>query len=90
MAKYVNVERQIGLKTAFAHLFDHDSSCQEDRKSKGLRSGVAAHGLRMGGARRGSGGRDSPNGAYRSEGPCRHNMLQILLILKVVFGDKKI
>lgn len=24
MAKYVNVERQIGLKTAFAHLFDHD------------------------------------------------------------------
>ena len=44
MAKYVNVERQIGLKTAFAHLFYHDSSCQEDRKSKGLRSGVAAHG----------------------------------------------
>ena len=24
MAKNVNVERQIGLKTAFAHLFDHD------------------------------------------------------------------
>ena len=24
MAKYVNVERQIGLKTAFAQLFDHD------------------------------------------------------------------
>lgn len=24
MAKYVNVERQIGLKTAFAHLLDHD------------------------------------------------------------------
>ena len=24
MAKYVNVERPIGLKTAFAHLFDHD------------------------------------------------------------------
>ena len=24
MAKHVNVERQIGLKTAFAHLFDHD------------------------------------------------------------------
>ena len=42
------------------------------------------------GARRGSGGKDSPNGAYRSEGPCRHNMFQILLILKVVFEDKKI
>ena len=48
MAKYVNVERPIGLKTAFAHLFDHDSSCQEDRKSKGLRSGVAAHGFANG------------------------------------------
>lgn len=24
MAKHVNVERQIGLKTAFTHLFDHD------------------------------------------------------------------
>ena len=39
------------------------------------------------GARRGSGGKDNPNGAYRSEGPCRHNMFQILLILKVVFED---
>lgn len=28
MAKYVNVERQIGLNTAFAHLFDHDSSAK--------------------------------------------------------------
>ena len=26
----------------------------------------------------------------RSEGPCRHNMFQILLILKVVFEDIKI
>ena len=48
MAKYVNVERQLGLKTAFAHLFDQDSSCQEDQKSKGLRSGVAAHGFANG------------------------------------------
>lgn len=48
MAKYVNVERPIGLNTAFAHLFDHDSSCQEDRKSKGLRSGVATHGFANG------------------------------------------
>ena len=42
------------------------------------------------GARRGSGGKDSPNGAYRSEGPCRHSMSQILMISKVVFEDIKI
>ena len=42
------------------------------------------------GARRGSGGKDSPNGAYRSDGPCRHNMSQILMISKVVFEDTKI
>ena len=42
------------------------------------------------GARRGSGGKDSPNGAYRSEGPCRHNMSQILVISKVVFDVIKI
>ena len=41
-------------------------------------------------ARRDSGGKDSPNGAYRSEGPCRHNIFQILVISKVVFEDKKI
>ena len=39
--------------------------------------------LRENGARRGSGGKDSPNGAYRSEGPCRHNMSYILVISKV-------
>ena len=39
--------------------------------------------LRERGARRGSGGRDSPNGAYRSEGPCRHNMSYIFVISKV-------
>ena len=42
------------------------------------------------GARRGSGGKDSPNGAYRSDGPCRHNMSQILVISKVVFDVIKI
>ena len=42
------------------------------------------------GVRRGSGGKDSPNGAYRSEGPCRHNMSQILVISKVVFDVIKI
>ena len=42
------------------------------------------------GARRGSGGKDSPNGAYRSDGPCWHNMSQILMISKVVFEDTKI
>ena len=42
------------------------------------------------GARRGSGGKDSPNGAYRSEGPCRHNMSYIFVISKVVFGGTKI
>ncbi len=42
------------------------------------------------GARRGSGGRDSPNGAYRSEGPCRHNMSYIFVISKVVFDVIKI
>ena len=46
--------------------------------------------LRENGARRGSGGRASPNGAYRSEGPCRYNMSQILVISKVVFEDIKI
>ena len=42
------------------------------------------------GARRGSGGKDSPNGAYRSEGPCRHNMSQIRMISKVVFDGTRI
>ena len=46
--------------------------------------------LRENGARRGSGGKDSPNGAYRSDGPCRHNMSQSLVISKVVFEDTKI
>ena len=46
--------------------------------------------LRMGGARRGSGGKDSPNGAYHSEGHCRHNMSYIFMISKVVFEDIKI
>ena len=46
--------------------------------------------LRERGARRGSGGRDSPNGAYRSDGPCRHSMSQILMISKVVFEGTKI
>ena len=46
--------------------------------------------LRMGGARRGSGGKDSPNGAYRSEGPCRHKMSYIFVISKVVFDVIKI
>ena len=41
-------------------------------------------------ARRGSGGKDSPNRAYRSDGPCRHNMSHLSVILKVVFEDKKI
>ena len=39
--------------------------------------------LRENGARRGSGVKDSPNGAYRSEGPCRHNMSYIFVISKV-------
>ena len=34
------------------------------------------------GARRSSGGKDSPNGAYRSEGPCRHNMSTFLWFQK--------
>ena len=42
------------------------------------------------GNRRGSGGKDSPNGAYRSEGPCRHNMSYIFVISKVVFDVIKI
>ena len=46
------------------------------------------------GARRGSGVKDSPNGAYRSEGPCRHNMPYIFCDFKtineVVFEDTKI
>ena len=42
------------------------------------------------GARRCSGGKDSPNGAYRSEGPCRHNMSYIFVISKVVFDVIKI
>ena len=42
------------------------------------------------GARRGSGGKDSPNGASRFEGPCRHNMSYIFVISKVVFEDTKI
>ena len=46
--------------------------------------------LRENGARRGSGGKDSPNGAYRSEGPCRQNLSHLSVILKVVFEDKKI
>ena len=40
---------------------------------RGRRSGVAAHGF-VNGARRGSGGKDSPNGAYRSDGPCQPAM----------------
>ena len=46
--------------------------------------------LRENGARRGSGGKDSPNGAYRSECPCRHNMSQSLVISKVVFEGTRI
>ena len=42
------------------------------------------------GARRGSGGKDSPNGAHRSEGPCRHKMSYIFVISKVVFDVIKI
>ena len=42
------------------------------------------------GARRESGGKDSPNGAYRSEGPCRHNMSYIFVISKVVFEGTRI
>ena len=69
MAKYVNVERQIGLKTAFAQLFDHDSSCQEDRKSKGLRSGVAAHGFEWEGPAAVAVGRIAPTGRTAPTAP---------------------
>ena len=41
-------------------------------------------------ARRGSGGKDSHNGAYRSEGPFRHNTSYIFVISKVFFEDTKI
>ena len=58
---------------------------------RGLRSIVAVRGfVSENGARRGSGGKDSPNGAYRSEGPCRHNMAYIFVISKVVFDVIKI
>ena len=42
------------------------------------------------GARLSIGGKDSPNGAYRSEGPCRHKMSYIFVISKVVFDVIKI
>ena len=46
--------------------------------------------LKVNGARRGSGGKDSPNGAYRSDVPCRYNMPYIFVISKVVFDVIKI
>ena len=58
---------------------------------RGLRSGVAVRGFVSGmGPAAVAVGRIAPNGAYRSEGPCRHNMSYIFVISKVVFEPTKI
>ena len=48
--------------------------CRTCYAGRGLRSGVAVRGFVSGRGPPRSGGKDSPNGAYRSEGPCRPAM----------------
>ena len=56
-------------KTTFEITRLWDMLCRQGPSERRSRSWLLKEG-----ARRGSGGKDSPNGAYRSDGPCRPAM----------------